>query len=228
GEGSRQSRADRSAARALRPRRPRRTRLPAVQRLRRRIALPSAEQALRADQRHYHHQSQLRRVGDRVRRPEDDDRAPRSAHPPLSYPRNRKRQLPFQEQLGKSRQTHKGETSQLDERLNPKPSSSRVNSQWKSRVKSRRKSTPRSSDHRMTPSRAQFASTFVLSGSRPRRCLVWPRRAFSFEACATGEAMRGGEVVSRRLAAIVAANVAGYSRLIEARDAGTLAGLNSL
>jgi adenylate cyclase len=40
--------------------------------------------------------------------------------------------------------------------------------------------------------------------------------------------MRGGEVVSRRLAAIVAANVAGYSRLIEARDAGTLAGLNSL
>ena len=54
-------------ARPLRSRHPRRTRLPAVQRLRRRLALPSAEQALRARQRHHHHQSQLRRVGDRVR-----------------------------------------------------------------------------------------------------------------------------------------------------------------
>ena len=51
-----------------RPRHPGRTRLPAVQRLRRGFALPSAEQALRARQRHYHHQSQLRRVGSRVRR----------------------------------------------------------------------------------------------------------------------------------------------------------------
>src|SRR6185437_514117 len=109
GEGSRQSRADRSAARALRPRRPRRTRLPAVQRLRRRIALPSAEQALRADQRHHHDQSQLRRVGNRVRRPEDDDRATRSSHPPLPHPRNRKRQLPLQEQLGFG-QPHRGES----------------------------------------------------------------------------------------------------------------------
>jgi adenylate cyclase len=39
--------------------------------------------------------------------------------------------------------------------------------------------------------------------------------------------MRGGEAVSRRLAAIVAADVAGYSQLIEASDAGTLAGLKS-
>jgi hypothetical protein len=44
--------------------------------------------------------------------------------------------------LGESRQTRKGETSKLDERLTPKPSSARVSSQWKSRVKSRRKSTP--------------------------------------------------------------------------------------
>ena len=55
--------------------------------------------------------------------------------------RNRKRQLPLQEQLGKSRQTRKGEISELHERLTPKPSSSRVSSQWKSRVSSQRKST---------------------------------------------------------------------------------------
>ena len=135
------ARPDRGAARPLRSRHPRRTWLPAVQRLRRRVALPSAEQALRAHQRHHHDQSQLRRMGNRVRRPEDDDRAARSSHPPLPHPRNRKRQLPLQEQLGESRQTRKGETSELDERLTPKPSSSRVSSQWKSRVKSRRKST---------------------------------------------------------------------------------------
>ena len=94
------------------------------------------------DQRHHHDQSQLRRVGNRVRRPEDDDRATRSSYPPLPHSRNRKRQLPLQEQLSESRQTRKGETSKLDERLIPKPSSSRVSSQWKSRVKSPRKSTP--------------------------------------------------------------------------------------
>jgi hypothetical protein len=77
----------------------------------------------------------------RVRRPEDDDRSTRSYHPPLPHPRNRKRQLPLQEQLGESRQTRKGETSKLDERLTPKPSSSRVSSRWKSRVKSHRKLT---------------------------------------------------------------------------------------
>jgi hypothetical protein len=47
------------------------------------------EQALRARQRHHHHQPQLRRVGDRVRRPEDDDRTTRSSHPPLPHSRNR-------------------------------------------------------------------------------------------------------------------------------------------
>src|SRR5271165_2375647 len=80
-------------------------------------------------------------MGQRVRRRQDDDRAPRSPHPPLPHPRNRKRQLPLQEQLGESRQTRKGENPELDERLTLKQSSSRVSSQWKSRVKSRRKST---------------------------------------------------------------------------------------
>jgi hypothetical protein len=77
----------------------------------------------------------------RVRRRQDDDRAARPSHPPMPHSRNRKRQLPFQEQLGESRQTCKGETSKLDERLTPKPSSSRIGSRWKSRVKSSRKST---------------------------------------------------------------------------------------
>src|SRR5271168_3967003 len=81
-------------------------------------------------------------MGNRVRRPEDDDRSTRSSHPPLPHSRNRKRQLPLQEQLGERRQTRKGQTSELDERLTPKPSSNRVSSQWKSRVKSQRKSTP--------------------------------------------------------------------------------------
>src|SRR5271165_1713898 len=80
-------------------------------------------------------------MGQRVRRRQDDDRAPRSPHPPLPHPRNRKRQLPLQEQLGESRQTRKGENPELYERLTLKPSSSRVSSQWKSRVKSRRKTT---------------------------------------------------------------------------------------
>ena len=44
-------------ARPLRSRHPRRAWLPAVQRLRRSFALPSAEQALRARQRHHHDQS---------------------------------------------------------------------------------------------------------------------------------------------------------------------------
>ena len=59
---------DRWAARLFRPRHPRRAWLPAVQRLRRSAALPSAQQALRANQRHHHDEPELRRMGDRVRR----------------------------------------------------------------------------------------------------------------------------------------------------------------
>jgi DNA replication protein DnaC len=47
--------------------------------------LSSAEQALRARPRHHHDQSQLRRVGNRVQRRQDDDRATRSSHPPMSH-----------------------------------------------------------------------------------------------------------------------------------------------
>jgi hypothetical protein len=72
-----------------------------------------------------------RRVGNRVRRREHDDRSTRSSRAPLPHLRNRKRQLPLQEQLGES-QTRKEEILELDERLSPKPSSSRVSSRWKS------------------------------------------------------------------------------------------------
>src|ERR1700677_488155 len=82
-------------------------------------------------------------MGHRVRRPEDDDCVARPPHPSLSHSRNRKRQLPLQEQLSESRQNHQGEIAELDQPLTQKPSSSRVSSQWKPRVKSRRKSTAR-------------------------------------------------------------------------------------
>ena len=64
---------------------------PAVQRLRRRIALPSVEQALRTHQRHHHDQSEFRRMGCRVRRRQNDNRVARQAHPPLPHSRNRER-----------------------------------------------------------------------------------------------------------------------------------------
>ena len=45
----------------------------------------------------------------RLRRCQDDHRAARPPHPPLPHPRNRKRQLPLQGQLGKA-QNQKGES----------------------------------------------------------------------------------------------------------------------
>src|SRR3974377_1883302 len=97
-------------------------------------------------------------MGDRVRRREDDDRATRSPPSPLPHSRNRKRHLPLQEQLSQCRQTHQGEISELDERLTPKPSLSRVSSQRKSRVKSRRKSTDWPSPGlRLQPARRRLA-----------------------------------------------------------------------
>jgi adenylate cyclase len=54
------------------------------------------------------------------------------------------------------------------------------------------------------------------------------RAALHIEARATGEAILGAETVSRRLAAIIAADVAGYSRFMEADEEETLARLRSL
>ena len=44
------------------------------------------------------------------------------------------------------------------------------------------------------------------------------RAALPIEARATGEAILGAETVLRRFAAIIAADVAGYSRLMEAAE----------
>ena len=49
-----------------------------------------------------------------------------------------------------------------------------------------------------------------------------------FRGAAGGEARLSGEVASRRLAAIHAADVAGYSRLMEADEEGTLGRPKSL
>ena len=79
----------------------------------------------------------------------------------------------------------------------------------------------------MTPSRVQFASPFMLTGSRLDTMLGVVRRAAPIEARAAGEAKLGGEAVLRRLAAMLAADVAGYARLIEADEQGTLARLRN-
>jgi hypothetical protein len=76
---------DRGPADTMRPRDPRRTRLSAVQPLRRRAALSSTEQALRAGLRRHHHQSELQRMGWRLRRRQDDNRHARSSHPSLPH-----------------------------------------------------------------------------------------------------------------------------------------------
>ena len=54
------------------------------------------------------------------------------------------------------------------------------------------------------------------------------RAALPIGARAIGEATLDGETVSRTLAAIIAADVAGYSRLMEADEEETLARLGSL
>jgi len=58
---------------------------------------PPDQPALRADLRDRHHQPRLRRMAERLRRREDDDRAPRPPHPPLRDRRDRQRELALQE-----------------------------------------------------------------------------------------------------------------------------------
>ena len=53
--------------------------------------------ALRAHLDHRRDQSRLRRMAERVRRPKDDHRAPRSPHAPLRHHRDRQRELALQE-----------------------------------------------------------------------------------------------------------------------------------
>ena len=78
-------------------RRPRRARLSAVRPGRRAAAVPHRQPALRAHLGDRHHQSRLRRMAERLRRPEDDHRTARPPHPPLRHRRDRQRQLALQE-----------------------------------------------------------------------------------------------------------------------------------
>jgi class 3 adenylate cyclase len=69
----------------------------------------------------------------------------------------------------------------------------------------------------------------MLSGFGPETMLDLDRRAaLLIGARAAGEAILGAETVSRRLAAIIAADVAGYSRLMDADEEGALARLRNL
>src|SRR5690606_9386460 len=60
-------------------------------------------------------------MGDRLQRCQDDDGAARSTHTSLSYPGDRKRQLPLQEQLRPNPNEQEGESRPLDQNLRPKP-----------------------------------------------------------------------------------------------------------
>ncbi len=60
-------------------------------------SVPSRQPAQRANVDRRHHQSRLRRMAERVRRSEDDDRASRPPHPSLRHRRDRQRKLALQE-----------------------------------------------------------------------------------------------------------------------------------
>jgi outer membrane receptor protein involved in Fe transport len=96
GDPDRQGRDPGGAAVAARPDSARRAWISAVRPLRRAVAVPPHQQALRAHQRHHHHEPRLRRVAYRVRRSQDDHGAARPRHPSLRYRRDRQRQLALQ------------------------------------------------------------------------------------------------------------------------------------
>ena len=69
---------------------------------RRPAAVPPRQPALRAHLDHRHHQPDLRRMAVRLRRRQDDHRAPRSSDAPLRDHRDRKRLLALQESVLKA------------------------------------------------------------------------------------------------------------------------------
>lgn len=110
--------------------------IPAIQRLGRGAAVPSAEQTLRAHQRGHHHKPELQRMGHGLwplsafahkRLPgngrKDDHSLARSPHPPLSHPGDRKRQLPLQGKLSCRirRKEKEGDNTRLDPGMNRNP-----------------------------------------------------------------------------------------------------------
>src|SRR5690606_4114209 len=58
-------------------------------------------------------------MGERLRRCQDDNRIARPPDPPLPHPRDWKRQLPIQKQLGPRGQNQEGEKQELDRRTRP-------------------------------------------------------------------------------------------------------------
>ena len=100
---------------------PRRIGIPAVQRIRRGLAVPSAQQTLRAHQRRDHHQPQLQRMGHRLWRCQDDHGLARPPYPPLPHPRNRKRQLPLQGKFSRRCPKKEGVKLALDPQLTRNP-----------------------------------------------------------------------------------------------------------
>ena len=75
------------------------------------------EQALRAHQRRHHHQPQLQRMGNGLRRRQDDHRFARPPDPSLPHPGDRKRQLPLQGKLSRSSPENEGDQPCLDPSL---------------------------------------------------------------------------------------------------------------
>ena len=97
-----------------RPRRPRRAGLSALSPQRRPTALPPDLPPLRADGSRHHHQSRLRRLGNRLRRRQDDDRPAGSPDPPLRHRRDRQRKLALQQpQLTPPPDPHPGGIAQV-------------------------------------------------------------------------------------------------------------------
>ena len=82
----------------------------------------SAEQALRAHQRRHHDEPELQRMGQRLRRRQDDHSAAGPAHAPLPYPRDRQRQLPVQEQLSSTHHQEGVQTEEVTHHLSPRGS----------------------------------------------------------------------------------------------------------
>lgn len=61
-----------------------------------------------------YHEPRLQRMGQRLRRCQDDNRASRPTDPSLQHPRNRKRQLPVQKQICPRTEKSEGENQNLD------------------------------------------------------------------------------------------------------------------
>jgi hypothetical protein len=175
-------------AAALRSHRHRRTRLSAVQPVRRPVAVPPDQQALREHVAADHHQSGLRRLAAGVRRRQDDHRHARSPDPPLRYRRDRQRPA------GASR------TATIIPQTAPAEAARRANVA-KSPSESRRPSSSRYATDRMTmiiPGTTWMNGSGVSSSSDVSKKTAAPTRRF---VAPKGSCQRGRIIFSRYLKA---------------------------